>query len=283
MSLADLRRRLAVPRRRHDRIRRHAARGGARRHRAQRPPPALRARRRAAPAGPLWKRALSSQIVLDESTALALSQPTPELGGLAFYACGCSLFVALEPRHADRRARGRSHRRPLRARPRRRLPGQHARAARAAAAPARHARGRARRRRARARGHALHGARRARSCWPPPARSRRASYARSRHDLVGRLRAGGGHLRAQGGRTARARLAHRAAAAQRALTLRLGHAARRPWSPSARSATAAGLALDARAAGLAVALGAVWLRAPFAVVVIAATATAAGLRALGVG
>ena len=44
--------------------------------------------------GPLWKRALSSQIVLDESTALALAQPTPELGKLAFYACGCSLFVA---------------------------------------------------------------------------------------------------------------------------------------------------------------------------------------------
>ena len=43
------------------------------------------------------------------------------------------------------------------------------------------------------------------------------------------------------------------------------------------------LALDARAAGLGVALGAVWLRAPFAVVVIAATATAAGLRALGIG
>ena len=44
-----------------------------------------------------------------------------------------------------------------------------------------------------------------------------------------------------------------------------------------------GLTVDARAAGLAVALGAVWLRAPFAVVVIAATVTAAGLRALGVG
>ena len=44
--------------------------------------------------GPFWKRALSSQIVLDESTALALAQPTPELGRLAFYACGCSLFVA---------------------------------------------------------------------------------------------------------------------------------------------------------------------------------------------
>jgi 4-azaleucine resistance transporter AzlC len=43
--------------------------------------------------GPLWKRALSSQIVLDESTALALSQPTPELGRLAFYACGCALFA----------------------------------------------------------------------------------------------------------------------------------------------------------------------------------------------
>ena len=44
-----------------------------------------------------------------------------------------------------------------------------------------------------------------------------------------------------------------------------------------------GLTIDARAAGLAVALGAVWLRAPFAVVVIAATVTAACLRALGVG
>jgi 4-azaleucine resistance transporter AzlC len=43
--------------------------------------------------GPLWKRALSSQIVLDESTALALAQPTPELGRVAFYACGCALFV----------------------------------------------------------------------------------------------------------------------------------------------------------------------------------------------
>ena len=43
------------------------------------------------------------------------------------------------------------------------------------------------------------------------------------------------------------------------------------------------LVLDARAAGLGVALAAVWLRAPFAVVVIAATVTAAGLRALGVG
>jgi predicted branched-subunit amino acid permease len=32
--------------------------------------------------------------VLDESTALALAQPTPELGRLAFYACGCMLFVA---------------------------------------------------------------------------------------------------------------------------------------------------------------------------------------------
>ena len=43
--------------------------------------------------GPLWKRALSSQIVLDESTALALAQPTPELGRVAFYACGCALFL----------------------------------------------------------------------------------------------------------------------------------------------------------------------------------------------
>jgi 4-azaleucine resistance transporter AzlC len=44
--------------------------------------------------GPLWRRALSSQLVLDESTALALAQPTPALGRLAFYACGCCLFTA---------------------------------------------------------------------------------------------------------------------------------------------------------------------------------------------
>jgi len=43
------------------------------------------------------------------------------------------------------------------------------------------------------------------------------------------------------------------------------------------------LVLDARAAGLGVALAAVWLRAPFIVVVVAATLTAAGLRALGIG
>ena len=44
--------------------------------------------------GPLWKRALSSHVVLDESTALAIAQPTPEFGRLAFYACGCMLFAA---------------------------------------------------------------------------------------------------------------------------------------------------------------------------------------------
>lgn len=43
-----------------------------------------------------------------------------------------------------------------------------------------------------------------------------------------------------------------------------------------------GLALDARAAALGVALVAVALRAPFAVVVIAATGCAAALRAAGV-
>jgi 4-azaleucine resistance transporter AzlC len=44
--------------------------------------------------GPLWKRALWSQVVIDESTALSLSQPTPELSRTAFYACGGLLFVA---------------------------------------------------------------------------------------------------------------------------------------------------------------------------------------------
>jgi hypothetical protein len=41
------------------------------------------------------------------------------------------------------------------------------------------------------------------------------------------------------------------------------------------------LVLDARAAGLAVALVAVWRRAPFVVVVVLAAAVTAGVRALG--
>jgi len=44
-----------------------------------------------------------------------------------------------------------------------------------------------------------------------------------------------------------------------------------------------GLTLDARAAGVAVAVSALLLRAPFLVVVILAAATAASLRALGWG
>jgi hypothetical protein len=46
---------------------------------------------------------------------------------------------------------------------------------------------------------------------------------------------------------------------------------------------AGGLVLDARVAALAAAAVALWLRAPFIVVVVAAAAVAAGLRATGVG
>lgn len=42
--------------------------------------------------GSLAKRLLSSQLVIDESTAFALSQPTPELGRRAFYTVGITLF-----------------------------------------------------------------------------------------------------------------------------------------------------------------------------------------------
>ncbi len=84
--------------------------------------------------GPLWKRALSSQIVLDESTALALAQPTPELGRLAFYACGCSLFVAWNIGTLIGALAGGAIADPSALGPRRRVPGQHARAARAAPA-----------------------------------------------------------------------------------------------------------------------------------------------------
>lgn len=44
-----------------------------------------------------------------------------------------------------------------------------------------------------------------------------------------------------------------------------------------------GIVLDARVAGVAVAAVAVWRRAPFLVVIVAGTATAALLRAVGVG
>jgi Branched-chain amino acid transport protein (AzlD) len=49
------------------------------------------------------------------------------------------------------------------------------------------------------------------------------------------------------------------------------------------TATGGVLTLDARAAGVAVAVTALLLRAPFLVVVVLAAATAAGLRALGWG
>ena len=49
------------------------------------------------------------------------------------------------------------------------------------------------------------------------------------------------------------------------------------------TASGGGLTVDARAAGLAVAVTALLLRAPFLVVVILAAATAATLRALGWG
>lgn len=44
--------------------------------------------------GPLWRRALSGYIVLDESTAYALAQPEPRLARQGFYAVGVMLFVA---------------------------------------------------------------------------------------------------------------------------------------------------------------------------------------------
>jgi 4-azaleucine resistance transporter AzlC len=42
--------------------------------------------------GSRLKRLVSSQLVIDESTAFALSQPTPELGRRAFYTVGITLF-----------------------------------------------------------------------------------------------------------------------------------------------------------------------------------------------
>ena len=145
----------------------------ARRDRAQRAPPAVRARRRAVPARPaLEARALEP----DRARRVDGARARPaDAGARQARVLRLRLLAVrrLEPRHADRRARGRRDRRPLRARARRRVPGQHARPARAAAAPARRARGRARRRRHRARRHAVHRARRA----DPRRRGRRAGGA----------------------------------------------------------------------------------------------------------
>jgi 4-azaleucine resistance transporter AzlC len=44
--------------------------------------------------GGFLRRALSSHVILDESTALALAQPTPELAQRAFLTMGVSLFFA---------------------------------------------------------------------------------------------------------------------------------------------------------------------------------------------
>ena len=44
--------------------------------------------------GPLWRRALSSQIVIDESTVYALAQPELRLARQGFYAVGVFLFVS---------------------------------------------------------------------------------------------------------------------------------------------------------------------------------------------
>jgi 4-azaleucine resistance transporter AzlC len=43
--------------------------------------------------GSLARRALASHIVIDESTAFALAQPTPERSRRAFFAAGLSIFV----------------------------------------------------------------------------------------------------------------------------------------------------------------------------------------------
>ena len=44
--------------------------------------------------GPLWHRAVSAQIVIDESTAYALAQPELRLARQGFYAVGVFLFVS---------------------------------------------------------------------------------------------------------------------------------------------------------------------------------------------
>ena len=150
--------------------------------------------------GPLWKRALSSQIVLDESTALALAQPTPELGRLAFYACGCALFVTWNVGTLVGALAGGAIADPSELGLDAAFPASMV----ALLAPLL----RRRDMRAAALAGGAHGARwrrpsrrpACRSCSQPPARWPRASCGEDTHDLVGHSHVGGRHLRAQGGR-----------------------------------------------------------------------------------
>ena len=218
---ARLRRRRAVPGDRHDRLRRDAARAsslGGIVLNARHLPYGL-ADRAAAARPALEARALESDRArrVDGARARAAharAQP-PRVLRLRLLA-----VRRLEPRHADRRARGRSDRRPVRARARRRVPGQHARPAGAAPAAARRARRRARRRAS----IALAATPFTAPGVPILAAAagvarRRASCARSPHDLVGDLRARGRHLRVRRppgrSRSARARCRRRCSARSR--------------------------------------------------------------------
>src|SRR6185437_9090360 len=186
----------------------------------------------------------------------------------------------LEPRHPGRRAHRRRHRRPQDARPRRDVPGCVPGVARTAAAPPQRA------------GRGGHGRRhRAR-----PGAVRPGGRADHRGD--GRRRPG------RPGRQGRARMTWTALIALSAISYglkasgpvlaggrQLGPQVRRTLDLVAVPLLAAlilvqtlgdghHLVLDARVPALAVAAVLVWRRAPFLVVVLAAAATAALLRAL---
>ena len=234
---ARLRRRRAVPRRRDDRVRRHAARRGPRRHRAQRPPPPLRPRHRAAPArAAVEARALEPDRARRVDRALARTAHARAraarvlrlrlralpgwnlgtlVGALAGGAIGDPATLGLD---AAFPASMLALLAPL-------LRRRDVRAAALAGG------------RDRARRHALHRARRA----DPAGGGRRARRARScrgrRHDLVGDPRAGGGHLRLKAAgpvALGRARAAAVCSARSRSSPSRCS----RPWSRSARSAMA---------------------------------------------
>ena len=83
-----------------------------------------------------WRRAAEAQLVIDESTAMARAQDTPQRAHRAFLATGLAHLRLLEPRHARRRAARDRPRRPARPRPRRDVPRRLPGPARAAAAPA---------------------------------------------------------------------------------------------------------------------------------------------------
>ena len=226
-------------------------------------------------------RLLQSHLVIDESTAMARAQDSPERARTAFLFTGLSVLLCWNAGTLAGALAGGGHRRPARPRHGRDVPRRLPRAAEPAAAPAgRPARGR----------HRRADRRRAGTVTPPGIPIVAAIGALVPAGLAARRmvaprelgrdpRARGGVLRAEGARDGAGRRPRDPPAGARAARPGARPAARRAdpdpdgQPPPARTRSTRGCPRSASPALL------VWRRAPFLVVVLAAAATAALLRA----